>query len=46
MHQYMLRAEQLENSFTENGLGTLEGTRLALNQQCVLARKNVNGVLG
>ncbi|KAK4816120.1 hypothetical protein QYF61_011356 [Mycteria americana] len=43
MHQYMLEATQLKNSLAEAGLAD---TELNGNQQCVLAAKKAEGILG
>jgi len=46
MHQYMLRATQLESSLAEKDLGVLVDTRLNMSQKHVLAAKKANGILG
>jgi len=46
MHQYMLEATQLESSLAEKDLGVLVDTKLNVRQQCALAAKKVNGILG
>lgn len=42
MYQYMLEATQLESIFAEKDLVNLVNT----SQQCALATKKVNGILG
>ena len=45
-HQYTLRAVWLESSFSGKGLGILVDTNLNMSQQCALAIKKVNVILG
>ena len=50
-HQYILRPgghthDCLENSFADKDLGVLEDTRLNMTQQCALATKKANSILG
>jgi len=45
-HQYMLGATHLESSFAEEDLGVQVGTRLNTSQQCALATKAANDILG
>ncbi|KAK4830573.1 LOW QUALITY PROTEIN: hypothetical protein QYF61_011751 [Mycteria americana] len=46
MHQYMLGATQLEDNLAEKALEVLVDTKLNMSQQCVLATKKANGILG
>lgn len=46
MHQYMLVATQLENSFEEKTLRVLVNTKLNISQQCDLAEKKIVNLLG
>lgn len=45
MHQYMLWADQLENSFAENALGVLVDPMLNMTQQCAPVAKKANSIL-
>ncbi|KAK4810448.1 hypothetical protein QYF61_004228 [Mycteria americana] len=45
-HQYMLGADQLESSSAEKALGVLVDTKLTTSQQCTLATKKANSLLG
>ena len=45
-HKYKLGEEWLESSPAERGVGMLADSRLSMSQQCVLASRRGNCILG
>ncbi|KAK4818892.1 hypothetical protein QYF61_021409 [Mycteria americana] len=46
MHHYMLVTDWLDSYFAEKDLGVLVASKLTMSQQCALATKKADGILG
>ncbi|PKU29049.1 hypothetical protein llap_20647 [Limosa lapponica baueri] len=46
MHQYKVKAHQLESNLAEKALVVLVDTKLTMNQQCILVANWVSSILG